>query len=457
MARLSLVESLRKARSTDSLKEAGSIARSVRADGEPTPVKEFIPRDDPVNEIHNGIDNDTTEYTANPTPLHPPLHRSPQRHNEIHNETTPCAAQTTANQTTENTPPYTSPYTANGTAPYTTLHESFPGQKLYDVTDKVAGLSGKKAEIFASLVANRIASIGGCAVVNLKQISVTTQISYNTVRAALCDFQRLKFIEREDFRNGSYQGVKVTFLNKADERFLASRGKSPTTEYTTVSDARGMETPGSECATLPTPQYTTGQATPKTTNTTAPCATMPTTCSKIDRSSLNILSIQNAKFRLLDLTNRDISFHWPALANIGFDVDHIHRIVASLEKVGHEPDGLFRAFDYVEFELNDGGIKGKNGELVKSPAGYVYNALARTGRYRKPPGYQSPEELAEIEKQEELRRLLELRKQTEELEFETWKLALSLEELAEVRKGMLGPEGPWMRNYWRKHVKDKQL
>lgn len=93
----------------------------------------------------------------------------------------------------------------------------------------------------------------------------------------------------------------------------------------------------------------------------------------------------------------------------------------------------------------------KAGQAVADPCSWVFTSLARTGCYRRPPGYVSPEEQAARDAEQEARAITQAKKLAENVRFEAWRDALEPEALAKAMVGYPGgPRDAWLRAYWRK-------
>jgi len=126
---------------------------------------------------------------------------------------------------------------------------------------------------------------------------------------------------------------------------------------------------------------------------------------KTDRKNLSVFSGEkdsgNVILQLESLTEDDVSFHWPNLAKARFGTCQIRQILARLLQVGIGAENLAQGLTYAEWELEHGIMRDKNGEPVTHPLNWVFSSLARTGYYRRPQDYISPQEQAEIDAAEE--------------------------------------------------------
>lgn len=161
---------------------------------------------------------------------------------------------------------------------------------------------------------------------------------------------------------------------------------------------------------------------------------------KTDRKNLSVFSGEkdsgNVILQLESLTEEDVSFHWPNLAKAGFGTCQIRQILTRLFQVGIGAENLAQGLTYAEWELEHGTMRDKNGEPVTHPLNWVFSSLARTGYYRRPQGYISPLEQAEIDAAEEEERLKKARDARKNSAFEAWRAGLSPQE----KNAIVAPE-----------------
>jgi hypothetical protein len=186
--------------------------------------------------------------------------------------------------------------------------------------------------------------------------------------------------------------------------------------------------------------------------------------SKIDRKNNIYLSKKNENGyptsapvqKLLALKNEDIIFFWPNLSKAEFSTHQIEQIVGRLSQTDKLPDRIFQSLDFAEWELENGKMTDKSGQPVNDPNSFVFNSLARNGCYRRPAGYISPEEQAEIDEKKESARIAKLRKETKQHktdnEFSVWKEGLSKDDLEKILKNQKGPTDQWLKFYWEKNI-----
>jgi hypothetical protein len=174
-------------------------------------------------------------------------------------------------------------------------------------------------------------------------------------------------------------------------------------------------------------------------------STAPSILEEIERkSNLSISSVkeEEQKNRLLEaLTEEDIAFHWPELARQGFGTDQIRQIIIRLAQVNIGTGRIMQGLAHAEWELNTNRMRDKSGNSVSSPTSWVFKILATQGYYPRPEGYRSPQEQAEMDAAEELKRQTAAYEARQTAEAEAWIIRLSPEE----RSAILGPPGNAMR------------
>ena len=143
---------------------------------------------------------------------------------------------------------------------------------------------------------------------------------------------------------------------------------------------------------------------------------------------------------LARISDENFQLQWPHVHRFGFTAQSLHQVFEKLEEIGRSTDLLRESLDYAQWELERGPLKDSKGQEVKSP-GFLFNSLVKTGSFRRPPGYVSPAEQAEMDKVKELKRIQALKAEREELEFEIWMSDLSPDQKQEILKDhKFGPE-----------------
>jgi hypothetical protein len=153
----------------------------------------------------------------------------------------------------------------------------------------------------------------------------------------------------------------------------------------------------------------------------------------------------------LSISEERIQLTWPHLARHGFGVSQVDQIVQALAELGTAPDKVVQGLHHAEWELEHGRMLDKKGVPVADPCSWVFRSLARTGYYRKPPGYVSPEEQALLDAEETAKKLAATRQRAEQAEYEAWRAGLTPEALQAAMAGYVGgPKEQWLKSHWRK-------
>lgn len=257
-------------------------------------------------------------------------------------------------------------------------------------------------------------------IVRFAQLGQAVGLGEATTRTILRRLAALDFIKFARARDGQVQGVSIGFNATLCEQF-----------------AQGQSLGHSQGQSL-------GQPVSKP-------VTRPLTSRKIDLET--IYPSEEVTGKLANLTDEQIASQWPNLGAVGFGANELARILDSLTALGRPTGRLVEGLDHADHELRmrQGSLLDAQGQTVASPAGYLYNSLARTGYYRRPAGYVSPAEQAEKDATEDAKRVLEARKVREDAEFSAWVGGLTHEERDEIRRTMPpGPEDIVLKAAWRK-------
>jgi len=175
---------------------------------------------------------------------------------------------------------------------------------------------------------------------------------------------------------------------------------------------------------------------------------------KIDKKeNLSIL-----ESREVDWSDEFIKLMWPNVFEAGFRSEQVRQVVDARRNVGKEAERelLVLSLDRADWELEEKGrlTNLQNGEKVRNPAGYIFTALARWGVLRAHPEYVSREEQEAQNALAEIRRKKEAAGRVEEALFMSWLEDLSPEERRDIlAHSPGGPEERWLKNYWRKNIK----
>lgn len=181
----------------------------------------------------------------------------------------------------------------------------------------------------------------------------------------------------------------------------------------------------------------------------------PSKSREIERDILSVFL--DSDTRILALTETDIALHWPRLAKNGFGASQLHQIVEALRKLGKSSEHVIEGLTHAEWELEHGIMIDGEKKVVEKPKEYVFRALVRTGCYRMPKGYVSPEEIAIREATQEAERRAKAMQACIDAEFEAWWVSLSPEDtkglLPNYTQSLFGPAAKAMlKPYFREHV-----
>lgn len=187
----------------------------------------------------------------------------------------------------------------------------------------------------------------------------------------------------------------------------------------------------------------------------------PSILEEIDRKkNLSISSgepeAQTAARLLEALTEEDIAFHWPMLARQGFGMDQIRQILGRLAQVNIGPEKVMQGLTHAEWELAAERMRDKSGNPVSNPVSWVFKILAHQGYYPRPESYRSPQEQAELDAAEELKRHRAAYEARQTAEADAWMARLTPDERSAILGGQNGsvriPDNVVLRNHFRTGV-----
>lgn len=182
---------------------------------------------------------------------------------------------------------------------------------------------------------------------------------------------------------------------------------------------------------------------------------------EIDRKNLSVSSqSMEPEHRLEELTEEDISFHWPTLARDGFGTAQIRQICQRLHKIDIPTTRIPQGLIHAEWEMAHGIRKDAKGNPIEKPANWVFETLARQGYYPRPAGYISPQEQAERDAAEEQAQFAAAHEARMDAEYEAWAVQLSPQERSRIIEechpvsvgGLRMPGRPILRGYFRAEV-----
>lgn len=162
------------------------------------------------------------------------------------------------------------------------------------------------------------------------------------------------------------------------------------------------------------------------------------------------------------LTEDDIVFHWPLLAQAGFGTHQVRQIISRLAQVALPANNVMQGLMHAEWELEHNQMRDKNGAIIQSPVKWVFKILATQGYYPRPAQYISPQEQAEQDAQLEALARSKAQENRFASEFTLWAANLSQSEKQALVQPQNGrslhmPEDVTLRNYFRAQVWQKPL
>ncbi|MYL85351.1 hypothetical protein GTA51_19855 [Desulfovibrio aerotolerans] len=260
----------------------------------------------------------------------------------------------------------------------------------------------------------------GSHIANYDVITAETALPYRTVRRGIDKLVSLGWLEKHPWYQGSSRGLKFEFSPQT--------GQDKRTGQTDRANGQDKRTGQTDRA--------NGQD-----KRTGQTDRMPASYKEeIDRYSLSIY-----------LSPERIATTWPHLSRTGFGRDQLHQIAQALSELGKPMDKVLQSLDHAEWELEQGKMTDKDGQPVADPCSWVFRSLSRTGYYRRPKGYVSPEEQAAKDAEEEAKAVTVARQSAEKAQFEAWRDGLSPDELADAMRGHPGgPKDAWLRSVWKK-------
>jgi hypothetical protein len=86
------------------------------------------------------------------------------------------------------------------------------------------------------------------------------------------------------------------------------------------------------------------------------------------------------------------------LSRAGFGLEQLEQIYAAMVERGKYSERIIQGLDYAEWKRTEGKmLVDKTGQPVADPCAWVFRSLAGQGSYRRPSGFLSAEEQAEID------------------------------------------------------------
>ena len=262
----------------------------------------------------------------------------------------------------------------------------------------------------------------GSHIANYDVITAETALPYRTVRRGIDKLVSLGWLGKQPWYQGSSRGLKFEFSPPTGQDKRTGQ-----TDRISGQDKRTGQTDK-----ISEQDKRTGQADKINASYKE----------EIDRSSLSI-----------SLSAERIATTWPHLSRTGFGREQLDQIAQALAELGKSTDKVLQSLDHAEWELEQGKMTDKDGQPVADPCSWVFRSLSRTGYYRRPKGYVSPEEQAAKDAEEEAKAVTVARQSAEKAHFEAWRDGLSPEELADAMRGHPGgPKDAWLKSVWKKNI-----
>lgn len=282
-------------------------------------------------------------------------------------------------------------------------------------------------------------------IVKFRDIAAAITMREASVRTIMRRLDALGFLTFRKARDGNLQGIRVVFNQPVIEQYQGDRTCSHSEDQRqdqTVRQTKSL----TEDHTL---SITQGQPVSTSTSQSANLSHHLKIEKKENLSIQNMEGWDDAFFELM----------WPRVFAAGLRQEQISQACAAREKLGKElrRDMVALSLDRAEWELEGKGrlVDLQTGEAVRSVPAYIFTALARWGVLRAHPEYVSKEEAEAEAAVAAMRRRKDALDTLENVRFEEYRQSLSDKDLETVLRGFPGgSKDAWIRNYWRKNVRD---
>ena len=253
-------------------------------------------------------------------------------------------------------------------------------------------------------------------------VAKETGVAHGTVRCVIDKLVNMGFLRREPWGKGSYRALRFLVCDPTEQTNSTDQFNRQTQQAIRADQLNRLI---------------------QQTNSTEEFHRGTQQTLKIDRENLSI-----------SLSAERIALTWPCLARSGFGPDQLAQIGHALAELGKPKDKVLQSLDHAEWELAEGKMLDKDGQPVADPCSWVFRSLARTGYYRRPKGYVSPEEQAIKDAETEAKAVTAARHATEQAQFEAWRDGLSPDELSDAMRGHPGgPKDAWLKKVWKERRK----
>ncbi len=289
-------------------------------------------------------------------------------------------------------------------------------------------------------------------IIKFRDIAAALAMREATIRTILRRLEALSFLSFQKARDGNIQGVRVAFNQALIEQYQQDRSLS-LSESLSQSPSYG---PSVQTMASLTPSRSSSLSSSQPDHASADPSPDPSASKKRDRKENLSIEGENP----LGWDDAFLAVMWPSVHEAGFRLEQLIQACQARAKLGKEPDRDMMALslDRADWELETKGqlVNLATGEKVRNAAAYIFTALARWGVLRAHPEYVSREEALAASAAAELTRRREAAEAVEAAKFERWQAELSEEELARAMAGFPGgPKDVWLRNFWRKNVRDR--
>ena len=269
----------------------------------------------------------------------------------------------------------------------------------------IRGLAANKRRFLHFIIDNE--PRGDDYIISRQTVARSLQLTEISVKRYFTEFADMGFFRKETYRHGICQGIRLFLVQSQCQAFKKNDPTHDPTDDPTIA-------PTSD----PTPL-------------------------NVDRKKENLS---------IFLSPERIATTWPNLARAGFSREQLNQIAQALSELGKSTDKVLQSLDHAEWELEQGKMIDKDGQPVADPCSWVFRSLARTGYYRRPKGYVSPEEQAAKDAEEEAKVVTVARQSAEKAQFEAWRDGLSPDELSDAMRGHPGgPKDAWLKSVWKKN------
>jgi len=282
-------------------------------------------------------------------------------------------------------------------------------------------------------------------IVKFRDIAAVLDMREASVRTIMRRLDALGFLTFRKARDGNLQGVRVVFNQPVIEQYQQDQTCDQSAEQSlSLSRNRSQNLSQDLSLSISQSQPVNGP------HSQSASLSMPLEIEK--KENLSIQALEGWDEAFLELM-------WPRVFAAGLRREQVGQAAAAREKLGKalERDLVALSLDRAEWELETKGrlVDLQTGEPVRSVPAYIFTALARWGVLRAHPEYVSREEAEAEAAVTAMRRRKEALETLENVRFGQYRDALTAKELDSIMQGFPGgSKDAWIKNYWRKNVRD---